>query len=63
MLDIDPDRVLEGAVGKLKTVVVVGYAENGAPYFASSTSEIERILLLLKRYEKFLMENFDDYVD
>lgn len=48
-LDIPPDRVLEGAVGELTCVVVVGYDHDGEEYFASSTADDERILWLLER--------------
>jgi len=38
-LDLDPDAVLTGAVGRLKDVVIVGYEANGDFYFASSQAD------------------------
>ena len=38
-LDIDPDRVLTSAVGKLECVVVVGLGKDGEEYFASSMAD------------------------
>jgi hypothetical protein len=37
-LDIDPDKVLTGAVGKLSEVVIVGYESDGSLYFARSNT-------------------------
>lgn len=55
-LDIEPDKVLEGAKGKLDKVVVVGVNKDGEMWFSSSTSKLETILYLLKKAEKLLLE-------
>lgn len=35
-LDISPERVLEGAMGKLESVMLVGHTPDGELYIASS---------------------------
>lgn len=35
-LPLDPDRILEAAVGKLERVLVIGVDKDGDEYFASS---------------------------
>ena len=37
-LDLDPERVLEKARGRLESVVIMGYDKDGHEYFASSIS-------------------------
>ena len=54
-LDIPADRVLEGAMGKLKSVVVIGYDEAGEEYFASSIADGGEVLWLLERCKQELM--------
>ena len=56
VLDLPPDKILEGAKGKLKTVVILGYDHDDDNYFASSTSDSAEILWLLKCCEKVLLE-------
>lgn len=49
-LGLPPDRVLEAAVGKLDTVLILGYdSETGEEYFASSVTDRATILWLLER--------------
>jgi hypothetical protein len=48
-LPIDPDRILENAVGKLETVVMVGITEGGEFYFASSDPDAAQATWLLQR--------------
>lgn len=55
-LDIPPDRVLEGAVGELSCVVVVGYDHAGDYYFASSTADDERVLWLLEQLKRRVLD-------
>lgn len=57
-MDIPPDRVLENAVGKLKSVIVLGYDQDGYEYFASSTSEYGDLLLLLERAKLTLLMQY-----
>ena len=54
-LDIPADRVLEGAMGKLKSVLVIGYDEAGEEYFASSITDGGEVLWLLERCKQELM--------
>ena len=37
-LDLDPERVLEKARGRLESVVIMGYDKDGHEYFGSSIS-------------------------
>ena len=54
-LDIDPQRVLEGALAeKLESVVIAGYTADGREFFASSISEIPQIAWLLSRFKRQL---------
>ena len=59
-LDIDPDRVLSSAVGKLECVVIAGMGKDGKEYFASSMADGADALWYLKRCEKRLLELGDD---
>lgn len=54
-LDIDPDRVLHAAVGKLQSVVVIGYDADGEEYYASSIADGPNALWLLRRMEHNLI--------
>ena len=55
-LDIDPDQVLQEAIGKLKGVVLAGFDENGEHYFASSYADGGDALWLLEMCKKRLLE-------
>ena len=55
-LDLPPDRVLEGAVGKLKAVVIMGYDNDDKEYFASSIADGGTVIWLMERNKKLLME-------
>jgi hypothetical protein len=56
-LDIPPNRVLEGALNKLKTVVVIGYTEDDEVYLASSTGTKETIYYLAALAQKAAIED------
>lgn len=56
-LDIPPDRVLEGAMGQLSTVLLIGYDSDEQPYFAASTSNKGDMLLMIERLRKRLLED------
>lgn len=60
-LPIHPDKVLSGAVGKLQSVILAGYAADGSIYVAGTHSEVGENLLLLERAKNFLMAEFDDF--
>ena len=53
--DLDTDKVLAGALGKLKEVVIVGYESDGALYFASTRANAPDVLWLLKQAEQRLL--------
>ena len=58
-LDIDPDLVLKGAVGKLECVVIVGMGKDGQEYFAASVADGADALWYLERFKKKLLEIVD----
>lgn len=60
-LDLDPDVVLEEAVGCLKGVVIMGYLkEDDTEYFASSIADGSDILWLMERMKNQLLKIVDD---
>lgn len=54
-LDINPDGVLESAVGKLDQVWVIGIGKDGEDYIASSTSNTKDFLMLIETVKFKLM--------
>jgi len=61
-LDLDPDRLLQAAVGKLESVVIVGYDKDGHEFFASSVADGAESLWLLQRaaHKLLCMPDADD---
>jgi hypothetical protein len=59
-LDLAPDLVLQGAIGKLENVVIAGYDKDGGEYFAASQGSNAETLFLLERFKKMLLETADD---
>ena len=55
-LDLPPDRMLEGAKGKLSKVVIMGFTEDGDEYFASSQADGGDVMWLMERCKKRLLE-------
>lgn len=55
-LDLDPDVILEEAAGKLKTVVILGYDQDGEEYFASSVADGGTVIWLMEKCKKALLE-------
>ncbi len=55
-LNVEPDVVLEAAIGALDGVVVLGYSKDGEEYFASSYADGGDVLWLLERLKKQLLE-------
>lgn len=55
-LDLDPDRVLAQATGKLQGVVVLGFDKDGDFHFASSYADGGDVLWLLEVAKKKLLE-------
>lgn len=48
-LDTLPDTILEGALGKLESVIVLGYTNDGEEYFAASMADGADALWHLQR--------------
>ena len=59
-LPLDPDRVLSNAMGKLETVVIVGYDHEGREYFSSSISDAAEVTWIMRRAEWRLHQTVDD---
>ena len=57
-LPIDPDNVLNHAVGKLEFVFVAGVAKDGECYFAASSGDVNEIFWLTEKF-KFKIMNGD----
>lgn len=55
-LDIDPDRVLSKAQGKLQGVVVIGFDHDGEFYGASSYADGGNAIWLLEVCKKRILE-------
>lgn len=58
-LKMDPDVVLEAAVGELETAIVIGYTKDGEEYFASSDPDGGACIWLMERFKKALLEVSD----
>lgn len=48
-LDMPTDTILEGALGKLESVIVLGYTNDGEEYFAASMADGADALWHLQR--------------
>jgi hypothetical protein len=59
-LDMDPDTVLQEAVGKLSGVVITGHTHDGHEYFASSWADGGDALWALERCKMVLLSSVDD---
>lgn len=57
--EITCDKVLQGALGRLSTVVIVGYTKEEYEYYASSIDDSAEIVWLLERMKKFLLDEAD----
>ena len=55
-LDILPDRILENNIGKLESVVILGYDKDDNEYFASSIADGGDVNWLLDRCKKQLLD-------
>lgn len=57
-LDIDPDRVLDQAIGKLDSVLLIGWekGEDGRQYVASSTANGAELVWMLELAKKRLID-------
>jgi hypothetical protein len=54
-LDLPPDRVLEGAMGRLEGLVIMGYDTDGELYFASTYADGGTVLWLMEQLKLKLM--------
>ena len=59
-LDLDPDRLLQKAIGKLSEVVIIGFHTDGSDYFASSKADGGNTLYHLERAKYRLMKIIDE---
>ena len=60
-LDLQPDKVLQGAIEACLTdVVIMGYLPDGREYFASSNADDAEVLWLARRLEFRLMVNAEE---
>ena len=55
-LPLDPDRVLQEAVGKVKVVIIVGWDQDDQMYFASSEPDGPECLWLLEKAKQALLD-------
>lgn len=58
-LDLPADRVLEGAIGQMKGVVIIGFDQDGNEYFASTYADGGTVMWLLERCKLQLMRQVD----
>lgn len=59
-LDLDPDRLLQKAIGKMARVVIIGETIDGEEYFASSVADGGTILWDMERAKLRLLRVADD---
>lgn len=59
-LNIDPDVVLQEAIGKLEGVVIAGFTKDGDEWFASSWASGSDALWALERCKLTLLRVPDD---
>lgn len=55
-LDIPPDTVLEAAMGKLESVVVIGWNHEGDLYVAGTSSKPAEVAWLIENAKQLLFE-------
>lgn len=55
-LDLDPDRVLNKAIGQLEYVVLIGYTKDGEFYFASNKSDGADAVWVMEMAKKRLLD-------
>ena len=59
-LDLDPDVLLNEAIGKLKGAIIIGYDKDGKEFFSSSYADGGTVLWLMLRAKKALLETADE---
>ena len=55
--DIDSDKVISSALGKLDFVFIIGYDKNGELYLASSSSDLTKNLWVLEKAKKDILDD------
>lgn len=55
-LDIDPDRILEKAIGQLQEVIVIGIDKDDEYYYAVSSANTPLNVFRALRFIKFLQD-------
>lgn len=58
-LDLDPDRLLQKAIGKMQRVLIIGIDKDGEEYFASSVADGGTVLWDMERAKFKLMVEAD----
>lgn len=59
-LSLDPDRLLQKAIGQLERVIIIGIDKEGAEYFASSEADGGCVVWDLERAKLKLLRLADD---
>ena len=59
-LNLDPDKVLQSAIGEMTEVVICGLDKDGNRYFASTQADGGEVLWHLERARWALMQMSDD---
>lgn len=60
-LDIHPDKILDGAIGELVDVLILGYNADGHFEVRSSTTNKNNLLMMAERFKfKLLNGDFDE---
>ena len=60
-LDLQPDRLLNAALGKLDTCIIIGHDKDGNDYFASTKADAAVVIYHLERGKHNLMKIVDEY--
>ena len=57
-LDLPPERMLKHTLekGNLESVVILGWQDDGEPYFASSIADAAEVVFLMELYKFQLLE-------
>ena len=58
-LDLDPDRLLQKAIGQMESVVILGHTKDGEEYFAASQADAAEVIYHLERAKYALMQTID----
>lgn len=56
VMDSDPDEVIKNSLGRLDTVMIVGYDKDGEYFFASSSADGGICMWLLEQAKRSLFD-------